>query len=116
MRLNPSLERVGHFLSDLPDFIVQILRTGLDNPVSLILDNRIQRGGDALCGLTCNLRDNVPDNILRDDRSHDHLFHLGNLAVSLVALVGGAMHSEERKHDPDDEGEAGEIESELEHG
>lgn len=116
LRLHPRLERVGHVTSDILDLALHILRTGLDHPVSLILDHSVQRGCHVGSGLSCNLGHDVPDDVLRENRGHDHLFHLGGLAASLVALVRGAAHPDEREHDPDDEGEAGEIESELEHG
>lgn len=116
LRLHPRLERVGRITSDILDLALHILRTGLDHPVSLILDHRIQRGRHVGSGLSCNLGHDVAHDVLRENRGHDNLFHLGGLAMSLVALVRGAAHSEEGEHDPDDEGEASEIESELEHG
>lgn len=117
MRLNPSLERVGHFLSDLPDFIVQILRTGLDHPVSLILDHSVQRRGDSVSGIPGNLRDNIPDYVLRQEREGGGAGLDGGDLVGLpVALVGLVrVRAEDGEGDPDDESEAGDVSDELEH-
>ena len=66
-----------------------------------------------LCGIFDNVGHYFPDNFLRKNRMDGNTFRL----VCVVSLcLSLTRQSEQRDGNPRNEGEASEIESELEHG